>query len=193
MRVRATDPLGGWAAVCGGVHGACVEMSWASGSYSEAFLPVAQTTPSSDTTATDGLADPLSSLGLEKRVSQGPWIEGATSPHTGGEAAGGSRSAGAGEWVGRREGERERKRGRKEVRPGRCHCRGRGRTGIRERDCSGAWWGRGLQCHTFGGQVCKSQAGAATCLRLPGTTQGAGAEAKGRGLQNHPRSGTRTG
>ncbi|XP_032951770.1 uncharacterized protein LOC117016534 isoform X1 [Rhinolophus ferrumequinum] len=55
-----------------------------------------RTTPSSDTTATDGLADPLSSLGLEKRVSQGPGIEGATSLHTGGEAAGGSRSAGAG-------------------------------------------------------------------------------------------------
>lgn len=110
MRVRATDPLGGGAAVCGGVQGACVEMSWASGSYSEAFLPVSQTIPSSDTTATDGLADPLSSLGLEKRVSQGPGIEGATSPHTGGEAAGGSRSAGAGEWVGRREGEREEER-----------------------------------------------------------------------------------
>ncbi|KAM7142308.1 uncharacterized protein WM277_014173 isoform 1-T1 [Molossus nigricans] len=44
---------------------------------------------------------PLSFLGLEKRVSQGPGIggkgpEGATSLHTGGEEAGGSRSAGAG-------------------------------------------------------------------------------------------------
>lgn len=51
-------------------------------------------------------------LGLKYRVSQGPGIsgkgpEGATSLHPGGEEAGRSRSAGAGEWVGRREGERE--------------------------------------------------------------------------------------
>lgn len=50
--------------------------------------------------------------GLKHRVSQGPGIsrkgpEGATSLHPGGEEAGRSRSAGAGEWVGRREGERE--------------------------------------------------------------------------------------
>lgn len=43
-------------------------------------------------------------------MSQGPGIEGATSLHTGGEEAGGRRSAGAGEWEGRREGVREEER-----------------------------------------------------------------------------------
>ncbi|XP_049724588.1 WW domain-binding protein 11-like [Elephas maximus indicus] len=41
-------------------------------------------------------------------------------------------------------------------------------------------------------KVCASQAGAAACLHLPGTTQGAEAEAEGRGLQSRPQSGTRT-
>lgn len=86
-------------------------MSWASRSYSEGFLLVSQTFPFSDIKATSHQADPLSSLGLKKRVSQGPGIsgngpEGATSLHPGGEEAGRSGSAGAGEWVGRREGER---------------------------------------------------------------------------------------
>ena len=65
--------------------------------------------------------------------------------------------------------------------------------GIRERDCSGAWWGRGLQCHSFGGQVCKSQARGATCLHLPSTTQESGRRRRAGGLQNRPLSGTRTG
>lgn len=51
-------------------------------------------------------------------MSQRPGIggkgpEGATSLHTGREEAGGSRSAGAGEWVGRREGEKEEEGGRR--------------------------------------------------------------------------------
>ncbi|XP_032483898.1 translation initiation factor IF-2-like [Phocoena sinus] len=51
--------------------------------------------------ATSHQTDPLTSLGLKKRVSQGPGIsgngpEGATSLHPGGEEAGRSGSAGAG-------------------------------------------------------------------------------------------------
>ncbi|XP_049563827.1 sterile alpha motif domain-containing protein 1-like [Orcinus orca] len=60
-----------------------------------------ETFPFSDIKATSHQADPLSSLGLKKRVSQGPGIsgngpEGATSLHPGGEEAGRSGSAGAG-------------------------------------------------------------------------------------------------
>ncbi|XP_028349052.1 uncharacterized protein [Physeter macrocephalus] len=59
-----------------------------------------RTFPFSDIKATSHQADPLSSLGLKKRVSQGPGIsgngpEGATSLHPGGEEAGRSGSAGA--------------------------------------------------------------------------------------------------
>lgn len=77
-------------------------LSWASRSYREALPPVSQASPSFDITAMN--------LGLEKRVSQSPGIGGkglgeATSLHSGGKEAAGSRSAGAGEWVGRREGE----------------------------------------------------------------------------------------
>lgn len=43
--------------------------------------------------------------------------------------------------------------------------------GIRQKDCSSVWWGRGLQCHSFWGQVRVSQAGSSTCLLLLGTTQ----------------------
>lgn len=52
--------------------------------------------------------------------------------------------------------------------------------GIRQKDCSSVWWGRGLQCHSFWGQVRVSQAGPATCLLLQGTTQSL-VRAEGRG------------
>lgn len=83
-------------------------LSWASRSYREALPPVSQASPSFDITAMN--------LGLEKRVSQSPGIGGkglgeATSLLSGGEEAAGSRSAGAGEWVGRREGEGGREEG----------------------------------------------------------------------------------
>lgn len=78
---------------------------------------------------------------------KGPW--GATSLHPGWEWACESRSAGAGKWVGRREGGR----GRKEVSLEDATAGGGAGPGIRRRDCSSAWWGRGLQCHSFWGQV----------------------------------------
>lgn len=68
-RVRGAEPLGKRAATCGGGLGVW-GMSWASGSHSEAFLPVSQTSSSSDVTATNRQADPFSSLGLENRVAQ---------------------------------------------------------------------------------------------------------------------------
>lgn len=52
--------------------------------------------------------------------------------------------------------------------------------GIRQKDCSSVWWGRGLQCHSFWGQVRVSQAWPATCLLLLGTTQSL-VRAEGRG------------
>lgn len=121
--------------------------------------------------ATNHRADPLSSFGLEKRESQGSEIsgkapEGATSLHPGGEEAGRSRSAGAGEWVGRREGEREEggEAGKMPL-PGAGRGRGSGRG-------TAAVPGGGGGCNVthFGGQVCESQARAATCLHLPSTT-----------------------
>lgn len=62
--VRGAEPLGKWVATCGGGLVVC-GVSWASGSHSEAFLPVSQTSPPSDITTTSRQADPFSSLGLE--------------------------------------------------------------------------------------------------------------------------------
>lgn len=126
-------------------------------------------------------------------MSQGPGIggkgpEGATSLHTGGEEAGGSRSAGAGEWVGRREGEREEER--KEVRPGRCHCLGGGAgPGNGERDCSGARWGRGLQWHSFGGRVCESRLGLPLAYVFPVPPRTQGRRRRAGDCRTYPRAG----
>lgn len=71
----------------------------------------------------------------------------------------------------RQVGGKEGGRGRKEVSREDATAGGGAGPGIRQKDCSSVWWGRGLQCHSFWGQVRVSQAGPSTCLPLLGTTQ----------------------
>lgn len=53
----------------------------------------------------------------------------------------------------RQVGGKERGRGRKEVSREDATAGGGAGPGIRQKDCSSVWWGRGLQCHSFWGQV----------------------------------------
>lgn len=69
---------------------------------------------------------------------------------------------------------------------------GRGRAGEQGERLQRCLVGAGAAVSLIWGSGMRVQAGAATSLRLPGTTQGAGAEAESRGLQNLPQSGTRT-